>query len=521
MSEPYIYDTVPYPSMVFEHIRPDQIGAISILHGVCPEKIEDCRVLELGCCDGANLLSIAYTMPDSYCVGVDLSARQIAEAKKYAETIGLQNVEFHHLDLLEFEPEKFGKFDFIIAHGVYSWVPEPVREKLLWIYDQSLKPTGVGFISYNTYPGWHIREVARHAMLFQTEFVDSPSEKAANGIRFLEFLAEASTSNKLYRLLLEQDLEYLKEKPPESVFHDDLESVNQPFYFRQFVEQIEKAGLQFISELEPMSFFIDDLPAFAQEALGKVWNDPIRREQYLDLIRGRFFRSTLVCRPSANPSYRPMSEALNSLYLSSQSCALSPASSLTDHSSVAFSGPKDSQFETDHPLAKSLLGLLGSRWPERLSFSEILKLLNVGADTSGEMNPEIEPKLKLLQGGVVKLIHAGILEPRCFRPQIALSVSQRPKVSDLARWQACRAFPSDHKFGGVTNMHGSEILIGNDSLRELIVLADGTYDRSELAAGILEKIDLKKEETFAGEATLPKFIDTNLEMLARSALLVG
>ena len=519
MSEPFSYDAVTYPSMVFPHIRPDQIGAISILHGVTPDKIEDCRVLELGCGDGANLLSIAYTMPDSFCVGVDLSAARIDEANEYAKTINVRNVEFHHLDMMEYVPEKLGKFDFIIAHGVYSWVPQPVREKLLWIYQQSLKPNGIGFISYNTYPGWHIREIARDAMRFQTEFINSPLEKVGNGLRFVEFLTEASKPDTLYQSLLTKQQGYLIEKLPESVFHDDLAKVNQPFYFHQFVENVEKAGLKFLSELEPMSFFIDDLPSFARQALDNVWDDPTRREQYLDFIRGRFFRSSLVCRNSAQPSYRPLPESLDLLYFSSCSRAISRDASLTDNSEVAFSAPKDSQFETDHPLIKSLLGLLSSRWPERISFSSIRDLLKVESDF--ERTVDQEAKLGLLQNALVRLINANIVEPRCFCPQISLKASEHPKVSDFARWQAGRDFSFRESLGGVTNMHGQEVKIENSLLREMIILSDGTRDRSELEASAREWIEVKPQEQDAFKSTLTNAIDANLDSLARSALLIS
>jgi len=513
MSEPFSYDEVMYPSMVFPHIRPDQIGAISILHGVKPDDIDRCKVLELGCGDGTNLLSIAYTMPNSHCVGVDLSAPRIEEAKSYADTLGLSNIEFHHQDLLEFEPEKYGTFDFIVAHGIYSWVPELVREKIPWIYAQCLKPNGVGFISYNAYPGWHVREVARHAMQFQTELIDSPLEKVANGLRFVEFLSEASSPDPLYKSLLSEQLTYLEKKVPESIFHDDLGTFNQPFYFRQFVERIEGSGLQFVSELEPMSFFIDDLPLFAQTALEKVWDDTVRREQYLDFIRGRFFRSTLVCQRTANPSYRPIPENLSSLYFSSSSLPISSESSLTDNSSVAFSAPKDKEFQTDHPAIKSLLALLGSNWPRRFSFLEIQAFLE-----SGSVHSEIQ--LEVLQDAIVRLINASILEPRCFCPQVALSVSERPKVSDFARWQAGRGFATGKNLG-VTNMHGSDIQIEVDLVRDLILLTDGTRDREGLAAGIREHLALNPSDLAAVEPHLEDMIDSNLEMLRRSALLVS
>ena len=81
MNNEFHYDTVRYPSSVFSQFRPDRIGAMAILHGVTPNRIDDCRVLELGCGDGSSLLSIASSIPRSQCIGVDLSSESIAEAK--------------------------------------------------------------------------------------------------------------------------------------------------------------------------------------------------------------------------------------------------------------------------------------------------------------------------------------------------------------------------------------------------------------------------------------------------------
>ena len=149
MASEFAYDAVAYPSFVFPHIRPDRLGAIAMLHGVNVPPIDNCRVLELGCGDGANLISIAYSMPGSQCIGLDLSIERIKEAKQIAEVVGISNADFHQADVMEFDAERFGRFDFIIAHGLFSWVPDFVREKILWIYSNCLEPNGVGYISYN------------------------------------------------------------------------------------------------------------------------------------------------------------------------------------------------------------------------------------------------------------------------------------------------------------------------------------------------------------------------------------
>ena len=104
-----------------------------------PRRSNRCRVLELGCTDGGNLLPMAATLPRSSFLGIDLSGRQIAAGQKMIERLGLENVELRQMDIADVG-EDFGTFDYIICHGVYSWVPPPVQDKILEICARRLAP---------------------------------------------------------------------------------------------------------------------------------------------------------------------------------------------------------------------------------------------------------------------------------------------------------------------------------------------------------------------------------------------
>src|SRR5262245_51727804 len=136
------YDQVPYPASVIGETHPDRIATQAVLAGMEPPPVTDCRVLELGCNDGTNLLGMALSLPQSQFVGIDVNASAIAQAQARAEAYGLQNIAFHRLDILEAGPA-LGSFDYIVAHGVYSWVPDAVRERLLAIIGSNLTPNGI------------------------------------------------------------------------------------------------------------------------------------------------------------------------------------------------------------------------------------------------------------------------------------------------------------------------------------------------------------------------------------------
>src|SRR5690606_25508201 len=143
------YDEIPYQSTAFHYTHPDRLAGVATLFGMSPPPVATCRVLELGCAEGGNLIPMALGLPEGRFVGIDLSPRQIDDGRKVVAELGLSNIDLRPLSILDVD-ESLGTFDYIICHGVYSWVPEPVREAILRIMDRNLAPEGVGYISYNT-----------------------------------------------------------------------------------------------------------------------------------------------------------------------------------------------------------------------------------------------------------------------------------------------------------------------------------------------------------------------------------
>src|SRR5438034_569650 len=182
------YDQIPYPSRAFPATHPDRLYTVARLSGMNPTPVERCRVLEIGCAAGGNLMPMAETLPQSTFVGLDFSTRQIATGNEIVSALGLKNIQLLHKDIMDVGPE-LGSFDYIIAHGVYSWVPERVRDRLLDICDKRLVPNGVAYISYNVYPGWALRRSIRDLMHFHVRNVADSAQQAAQSRELLMFLA--------------------------------------------------------------------------------------------------------------------------------------------------------------------------------------------------------------------------------------------------------------------------------------------------------------------------------------------
>ena len=179
-----LYDEVLYPAAVFPQTHPNRLATIAFLRGMQPAPIDRCRVLELGCGIGSNLIGMAFQLPASDFIGLDLAKRPIASGQALVKELGLQNIKFHSMDVSEASSEQFGRFDFIIAHGLYSWVPQPVRERILAICREMLNPQGVAYISYNAYPGNHLRDFVRGMMRFHTARIEGSVEKVGKRAGF-------------------------------------------------------------------------------------------------------------------------------------------------------------------------------------------------------------------------------------------------------------------------------------------------------------------------------------------------
>src|SRR5580704_19038147 len=350
-----VYDQVLYPAAVFPQTHPIRLATIAFLRGVQPAPIEHCRVLELGCGLGSNLIPMAFHLPESEFVGLDLARRPIASGQAFAKELGLSNISLHSMDVCDPAVERFGCFDYIIAHGLYSWVPQMVRERILAICREMLNPQGIAYISYNAYPGNHLRDLVRGMMRFHTACFDDPSEKVGQARGLLKFLAESTANPDSYVAAIRTQFERTVKHADEAFFHDDLSEVNQPFYFHEFITDAERHYLQCVGEASA-----NDWPGgkYSPEVMRKM--DELKgakevvREQYKDFIRGSGFRQTLLCRNEIELAPDLLLERVPQLCAS---CDAAPQENRggAEGNATLFRRPGGSELETTHPLIGAAL----------------------------------------------------------------------------------------------------------------------------------------------------------------------
>ena len=289
------YDSVPYNTQPFPQTAPEHLHALAFLFGLNPPDPTSARVLEIGCSTGENLFPFAARHPQAKVVGIDLSEVQIHQGQARLKALGLTNVHLHAANI-----EDLGKaeapYDYIICHGVFSWVPASVQQAILRVCSENLSENGIAYISYNTYPGWKAKEVIRDAMLLRGATRSTPEEKLAYAKGMLDFLQKVTPDNSVMHKVLDEHVEGINQGEASYLLHEFLEPCNQPMYFKDFLAQAAEYGLGYLAEADYARMFLSNYPASIAEPLRKEVNQQAAMEQYLDFVSSRAFRQTLLVR---------------------------------------------------------------------------------------------------------------------------------------------------------------------------------------------------------------------------------
>jgi SAM-dependent methyltransferase len=506
---PTAYDVVPYPSRVQLRLHPERTATIARLLGVELADVRKSRVLELGCGNGVNLASMGLACPEGRFVGIDLASQPIASGREVIAEAGIKNVELVEGDLASL-PDDLGTFDYVICHGVYSWVPPSVRDALLAACKRFLAPRGIAYVSYAVYPGCHVRELVRDMMLIHTDGLEDPLKKVNEGITFIGFIKENQSAGPQYRALLEAELERLQLVPPQYLFHDDFSTENAPVYFGAFIHHARSHGLDFFSESHFSSFSDANVtPELKTVLSGLAHGDVAVEEQYMDFLRCRGFRQTLLCHSGTVVDRTPNLERVFSLCAGADLEAVSSAPNSFDASMEKYRTPKGSELSTPRPLLKSLFALLAEAWPMSIPVETLWNDVQSALRKNGvESAPDDRD---VFARTLVQAAGGGFVDLGLNPPKLVTRPSERPVASPLARAEARRG-PT------VTTLRHVTHLIDDSSARFLLTLLDGTRTRPEL---------LRETREWLGRAAAgdPKpqleleWVDTTLEKMARMALL--
>lgn len=299
-----IYKELGYKSYPFPFTTPAYLEAYGALVGLNTPPAKTARVLELGATYGGNIISQAVHNPEATFVGIELSQDQVEKGNKIISDAKLDNVSLVQGDILNFD-ETLGTFDYIIAHGFYSWISDEMKDKLLDIISNHLADNGIAYVSYNTYPGWHTMEEVRQLMLFANRGHDelTHKEKVLRG-KTVGSLVGSQILN--YDNLKERNSKFLgalrsvMQKDDYYVGHDHLEPHNDPCYFYQFNDHLKAHNLSYVCDADLTLSMVRTYDESIADKLEKLApNSQADQEQYLDFMLDTPFRKSIICKADA------------------------------------------------------------------------------------------------------------------------------------------------------------------------------------------------------------------------------
>ncbi len=479
------YAAVAYDARPNYFSHPDHIAAIATMFGLEAPEADHARVLEVGCNDGANLLPLAATLPQSSFLGCDLAATAIQRAREATATLRLGNVEWFAGDFRELPPAQ-EPFDYIIAHGVYSWVPAPVRDALFALAERTLAPNGVLFVSYNVFPGGHTRRAVAEILHYHTRKISVLGDKLAAARELAALLADAGATQDAADAAIHEELRRVAVATDSELAHDTLAEPMDPVYFHEFVAHAAGHGLGFLSEAAPAMMGGTGLSPRMRGYLARL--GPLEREPYIDFARLRRYRQSLLVRAAALGDVGVKPARMRSLFATASMPLVQ----------AARDGRLPGGTGESRENVRAIFERLVAAAPATVPVVELLAGTSAPASVASALSGETA----LLETWLSGFVHL-----RTKPLPVAAKPGARPEAFALARWQAATR-------ESVTNLRHESVQFPDPSARKLLTLLDGTRDRDALVHALASDLG------FGDQAAIAQRVDDTLAMLARYGVLI-
>jgi len=386
--------------------------------------------------------------------------------------------------------ESYGKFDYIVCHGVYSWIPEEVQNKILEVCNKLLNPNGIAFVSYNTLPGWNMQRTIREMMMFHSEIFNTNNDKLQQAKLFLKFINNSlENSTTPYSSFLRDETKLLSAYTDSYVLHEYLGEINTGTYFHQFIEKAQKNHLNYLGDASIPSMFIGNLPAKAAEKLQAIDNI-VRSEQYMDFITNRKFRSTLLCHQNIPINRKIEFNNLKEFYTSLNIRPAIPKDKVdltNEQENIGFyyENLPDPFISTTSSIVKAILYVYSENISNPMKFEQVAReaLKKLG-------KYQLNDFLAALEQHFIKFIFQGYLKIFSNKPHAITIITEKPKTSEFARFQAKHAHFNNTNLVSVTNRLNDMIGITVHE-KYILEMLDGTHNIDDIKKQILEKLNSK------------------------------
>lgn len=474
------YDETPYESYPFAITSLYHLMTLGVLFGMNPVVPDKARVLELGCASGSNIIPHALNYPKANFLGVDLSKVQIDEANKHKLGLNLKNIEFRCCSITDID-ESFGKFDYIICHGIISWVPDFVRDKIFEVCNKNLSADGIAYISYNTLPGWNTIKSIREMMLYHTNDLKEPKEKVTQARLLLDFVKDSlEKSTSAYSRVVNDEANLLAAQADNYLIHDHLEEENKQYYFCDFMTEAKKNNLQYLADSKISTMYLGNMPSKVSEKLKDV-GDIVRTEQYMDFITNRRFRSTLLCHNSIKLNRIITNEDIfkfNVIFniIPEKSLDEIDINNLTESLKFFVNGNKDASLSSAYPCMKAILYSFAENLNNPISVEMLLK--NANKKLGGNKGPEVKNEFL---NNAMRLVMQGYIEITLQKTRGKVNLD-KPKLTALPLYQV-----QNTNNLWVTNLNHSTVAVSFFE-KALLKYMNGENDKDKILEFIIQDI---------------------------------
>lgn len=480
---------LPRAGRVVAEAHVERLAVLAALSGVKPPPVDACRVLELGMGSAGQLLPLAIALPSSHFVAVESSERELLATRRELSALAIGNVELWAGEIGEL-PASLGSFDYVIVHGTRCWTSPSAREATLRALARHLSATGVGYVSFNSYPGCLAAQAAQHLLDSYVSGQPASSPNRLDARHIAELLGSSLNPAQAQTLALKLEFERLARCSPAELADAASLSSSTPLDFQTFAGKLSEHGLVYFAEAVPGDDDTTMLSAAARAALGEFVTAPALWQQSLDLYSGRVVRHALVRSLHVTPSRAPLLEAMRSFVVG---CAA--RLELRD-GELRLESPSGAVAQISEPAVSRAFVQLSRSWPEFSTFSSLVE--QVSRD---------EPALRSeRERGLAEQLHrlfkAGVVELRPCAPRCTARPGERPLAHALARRMADVG-------DEVVNQHQRWVRLPDADTLRLLTLCDGNRTRHELLA----------HWTGAHAEPAPD-LDAALARLARLALLL-
>ena len=483
MPEADHYDQVPYPCLVHAQAHPHHIGALGVLFGVPAAALNRARVLELGCASGTQIVAFAAAYPEAICVGVDASARQITAGQARAAQLGLAQISLVCKAFSEWDAAAGdATFDYIVGHGIFSWVPPAVQAELLALIQRRLASGGLAYLSFNAMPGWAFGGLVRE-LLWRTSPGHLPSiERARAGRRWLEAAAQAAEPGTLLGATLIAEAAHIADHDDAYLEHEYFEAEHHPFWLEDVAARAAEHGLAYVTDADLGLVLPSTQVPSVQRAIAGLGPDlgPVACQQAIDRLTGTRFRRAIFTRAADLEGQGAASEASDP---AAPRITLAPEGLARLHIALShereFVDGRDGRLATvrnardwavpiHDPALVAALAKARAAWPCTVPFADL-----VGGDLAS-------PAARQLAGALVGLVFAGALTLTLAPIHAAREVAERPRVSAFVLAQAAEGEPLASPW-----MISQTI---SEPVRQLVLRVDGTRTPEEIAAELGQPI---------------------------------